>query len=43
MSLEARCAKEAPTMALWDDLRKHFVDAVVDGGMSRNAAPKVLG
>ena len=30
-------------MALSDDLRKRVVDAVVEGGMSRNAAAKRFG
>ena len=30
-------------MALSDDLRKRVVDAVIDGGMSRNAAAKRFG
>ena len=36
-------AKEAARMALSDDLRKRVVDAVVEGGMSRNAAAKRFG
>jgi|ERR1035437_151564 transposase len=36
-------AKEAAGMALSDDLRKRVVDAVVEGGMSRNAAAKRFG
>jgi transposase len=43
MILEARRAKEAARMALSDDLRKRVVDAVVEGGMSRNAAAKRFG
>ena len=36
-------AKEAAEMALSDDLRQRVVRAVVDGGMSRNAAAKRFG
>src|SRR5208337_3105157 len=36
-------AKEAAGMALSDDLRQRVVRAVVDGGMSRNAAAKRFG
>jgi transposase len=43
MILEARRAKEAAGMALSDDLRKRVVDAVVEEGMSRNAAAKRFG
>ena len=43
MILEARRVKEAARMALSDDLRKRVVDAVVEGGMSRNAAAKRFG
>jgi transposase len=43
MVLEARRTKEAAKMALSDDLRKRVVDAVVEGGMSRNAAAKRFG
>jgi transposase len=43
MILEARRAKEAARMALSDDLRKRVVDAVVEEGMSRNAAAKRFG
>jgi len=39
----ARRAKEAARMALSDDLRKRVVDAVVEEGMSRNAAAKRFG
>src|SRR5271165_30343 len=34
-------AKEAAGMALSDDLRKRVVEAVVDDGLSRNAAAKL--
>src|SRR5271166_784361 len=40
---DARRAKEAAEMALSDDLRKRVVEAVTDGGMSRNAAAKRFG
>src|SRR5450631_1611236 len=43
MILEARRAKEAARMALSDDLRKRVVDAVVEEGMSCNAAAKRFG
>jgi transposase len=43
MILEARRAKEGARMALSNDLRKRVVDAVVEGGMSRNAAAKRFG
>jgi transposase len=43
MVLEARRARRRRGMALSDDLRKRVVDAVVDGGMSRNAAAKRFG
>jgi transposase len=43
MILKARRLKEAARMALSDDLRKRVVDAVVEGGMSRNAAAKRFG
>ena len=36
-------AKEAAGMALSDDLRQRVVRAVVDGGMSRNAAAERFG
>jgi transposase len=39
--LAARRRRQA--MALSDDLRKRVVDAVVEGGMSRNAAAKRFG
>jgi transposase len=35
-------AKEAAGMALSDDLRKRVVEAVVDDGLSRNAAAKLF-
>src|SRR5271165_622328 len=38
-----RRAKEAAGMALSDDLRQRVVGAVVEGGMSRNAAAKRFG
>jgi transposase len=38
-----RRMKEAAGMALSDDLRKRVVDAVVVGGLSRNAAAKRFG
>jgi transposase len=38
-----RRAKEAARMGLSDDLRKRVVEAVVQGGMSRNAAAKRFG
>jgi len=38
-----RRVKEAAGMALSDDLRKRVVDAVVVGGLSRNAAAKRFG
>src|SRR5450631_3450518 len=40
---DARRAKEAARMALSDDLRKRVVDAVVEGGLWRNAAAKRFG
>jgi transposase len=40
---DARRAKEAAEMALSNDLRKRVVEAVTDGGMSRNAAAKRFG
>src|SRR5271165_6717882 len=40
---DARRAKEAAEMALSDDLRKRVVEAVTDGGMSRNAAATRFG
>jgi len=40
---DTRRAKEAAGMALSDDLRKRVVDAVVGGGLSRNAAAKRFG
>ena len=43
MIYDARRAKEAAEMALSDDLRKRVVEAVTDGGMSRNAAAKRFG
>jgi transposase len=43
MILEARREKEAARMALSDDLRKRVVDAVVEEGMSRNAAARRFG
>src|SRR5271165_5141319 len=43
MIYDARRAKEAAGMALSEDLRKRVVDAVVEGGMSRNAAAKRFG
>jgi transposase len=36
-------AKEAARMGLSDDLRRRVVEAVVQGGMSRNAAAKRFG
>jgi len=38
-----RRAKEAAGMALSDDLRERVVEAVVVGGLSRNAAAKRFG
>jgi transposase len=38
-----RCAKEAAWMALSDDLRTRVIEAVTQGGMSRNAAAKRFG
>ena len=43
MIYDARRAKEAAEVALSDDLRKRVVEAVTDGGMSRNAAAKRFG
>src|SRR5271166_5176638 len=40
---DCRRAKEAAGMALSDDLRERVVGAVVEGGMSRNAAAKRFG
>jgi len=40
---DCRRAKEAAGMALSDDLRERVVEAVVEGGMSRNAAAKRFG
>jgi transposase len=40
---DPRRAKEAARMGLSDDLRKRVVEAVVQGGMSRNAAAKRFG
>jgi hypothetical protein len=40
---DLRRAKEAAGMALSDDLRQRVVRAVVDGGLSRNAAAKRFG
>ena len=40
---DCRRAKEAAGMALSDDLRERVVEAVVIGGMSRNAAAKRFG
>jgi transposase len=43
MILGACRAKEAVSMALSDDLRGRVVDAVLEGGMSRNAAARRFG
>jgi transposase len=40
---DCRRAQEAAGMALSDDLRERVVGAVVEGGMSRNAAAKRFG
>src|SRR5271165_6507415 len=40
---DRRRGKEAAGMALSDDLRERVVGAVVEGGMSRNAAAKRFG
>src|SRR5271166_793034 len=40
---DSRRGKEAAGMALSDDLRERVVGAVVEGGMSRNAAAKRFG
>jgi transposase len=40
---DCRRGKEAAGMALSDDLRERVVGAVVEGGMSRNAAAKRFG
>ncbi len=40
---DIRREKEAAGMALSEDLRKRVVEAVTDGGMSRNAAAKRCG
>jgi transposase len=43
MIQDTRRGKEAAGMALSDDLRKRVVEAVVQDGMSRNAAAKRFG
>jgi len=43
MILDARRAKEAAGMALSNDLRERVVDAVMEEGMSRNAAARRFG
>jgi transposase len=43
MIQDTRREKEAAGMALSNDLRKRVVEAVTDGGMSRNAAAKRFG
>jgi transposase len=41
--LELAAGRRRRVMALSDDLRKRVVDAVLEGGMSRNAAAKRFG
>jgi len=36
-----RRAEEAETMALSEELRERVADSVVEGGLSRNAAPSI--
>jgi transposase-like protein len=40
---DSRRVKEAAVMALSGDLRKRVVEAVVEGGLSRNAAAERFG